>query len=94
MGILVRDSIASGTWPGEQEVVLSQKGDDGKARGIVIHPWNRRTHGWDSADVFVELGDIKKNGSRRKNGDTAVEIFNREDFVEALLAVFPELKRA
>lgn len=82
--------------PNEKQVVLG----DGNKNGtrIVIHPWTRS-----NPRVYIALGALKKNGkpklvSKRNGGDEdgnryEVSIFDRADFVEAILAVFPELQR-
>ena len=82
--------------PGEVSVTLGDKYER-----INIHPWDR---GADNVLVYVAVGDLKKSGFpvyRKKNKDNGHDgedyrsaVFPREDFIEALLAVFPELRRA
>ncbi|QDK01476.1 hypothetical protein SEA_LEEROYJENKINS_80 [Microbacterium phage LeeroyJenkins] len=62
-------------------------------RIVNIHPWNRGS----DHSVFVSVGTYENaergNPEGVENNDWNI-IVNREDFVEGLLAVFPELKRA
>ena len=88
-----------GFLPDEKQVVI---GEDvgGNWNRLAIHPWVRS-----SPKVYIALGALKKNGvpksgiSKGAGGDEEGQrydaiIVNREDFVEAIIAVFPELKRA
>lgn len=83
--------------PELEVVIASEVYADGSQQMIQIHPWTR-----ENPSVFVRLGYVDAEGydlqANKKNGKphewTQLEIFNREDFVEAILAVFPELKRA
>lgn len=63
--------------------------DSYKDTRIVIHPWNRQ-----NPEVYIAVGDLKKDGHPKKSEQYECVIINREDFVEGILAVFPELKRA
>lgn len=73
----------------EIEVVISNE----RTRRIRIHPWDRQ--GWEvPREVFIELGNLTKKGRGRADDEYQTAIFDRDDFVEGLLAVFPELTRA
>lgn len=96
-GIYVREAVTANHYePAESEVVISRGGGKDAESSIVIHPWDRG-----NPSVYVALGYFNKKGAwqRVKKGQEPGEwmenaIFNRSDFVEAILAVFPELKRA
>lgn len=93
MGIYINDAGNAGS--GEIQVVLHQPGE----RSIVIHPWVRYERGYSSdSSVFVAVGRLKKSGMEKYDKDDerydyTNAIFDREDFVESVLAVFPELQR-
>lgn len=74
--------------PYERSVVIGDR--DGR---IQIHPWDRG--GVYGAGVAVSLGRLNGNGDpKHSEGDDWMNgIFLREDFVEGLLAVLPELVR-
>lgn len=85
---------------GEQQVTISSGGGKDVEASIRIHPWQA---GWNRSrsEVYVAVGYFNKKGNwlRVKKSDHPYEwmqnaIFDREDFVEAILAVFPELQRA
>lgn len=73
----------------EQQVVLHQPGE----RSIHIHPWSAGPgiDGRPDSAVYVAVGRMKKSGEEKYDYINA--IFDRDDFVESILAVFPELKR-
>lgn len=76
--------------PGEKEFVLGEKG-----RRVVIHPWSPARGLRNDSSVAVTVGDLDKRG--KPEGDTDyydIAIVPRDEFVEGLLAVFPELRRA
>lgn len=93
LGIYINDAGPVGR--GEIQAVLHQPGD----RSIVIHPWIRRRFGnYPDSSVFVAIGALKKSGNEKYDEDDdrydyINAIFDREDFVESVLAVFPELQR-
>lgn len=72
--------------------------DNGFTNGLNIHPWHRGLNsGYEDHSVYVSVGWFK--GSEIAEDDKGLQeyqnvIVNRDDFVEAVLAVFPELKRA
>lgn len=73
--------------------------DNGFTNGLRIHPWHRYlNHPYEDHSVYVTTGWFGKDGEIHED-DEGIQsyqnvIVNREDFVEAILAVFPELKRA
>ena len=80
----------------ESQVTISGGSGKNAEASIEIHPWTR-----ENPAVYVAVGYFNKKGrwQRAKKGSQPDEwmqnaIFNREDFVEAILAVFPELERA
>lgn len=80
----------------EQQAVLHQPGD----RSIHIHPWSAGPgiDGRNDSAVYVAVGRLKKSGAEKYDEDDdrydyINAIFDRDDFVESILAVFPELKR-
>lgn len=80
----------------ESQVVIGDGDKDG--RRIVIHPWRKGVSDRNSSSVFVAAGTLTKKGFEKQNKDGEEDytnaIFDRDDFVEGLLAVFPELTRA
>lgn len=83
----------------ESEVVIADyKNDDGTRQIVRIHPWDRSKY---NKQVYVEVGYVDKSGYEapagkkygKPEGWTQAFIVERADFVEAILAVFPELKR-
>ena len=90
---------------GESSVFIADDhlGEEGDRNGVVIHPWDR-TSDWDKSrwrEVFVSVGyftDDKGEKEFQRSGDPQqfswAFIADREEFIEGLLAVFPELKRA
>ena len=72
--------------------------DNGFTNGLNIHPWHRYLNSeYEDHSVYVSVGWFNEN--EIAEDDKGIQeyqnvIVNREDFVEAILAVFPELKRA
>lgn len=100
MSIRVNDP-ARDHLPDEVSVVISDGAEGLKdpTSRIVIHPWSKGDppYGRNSSSVCVTLGYLRKDGSPKKDdveNPYEIGIFDREDFVEGLLAVFPELRRA
>lgn len=87
---------------GESEFELLDTGNEdnrGFTNGLRIHPWHRYlSTGYEDHSVYVSVGWFAPEGYKYTETDVDDEyqniIVNREDFVEAILAVFPELKRA
>jgi hypothetical protein len=84
----------------EQRVTISSGGGKDAEASIEIHPW-QAGQDRDRSEVYVAVGYFNKKGywRRAKKGREPEEwmqnaIFDREDFVQAILAVFPELQRA
>lgn len=88
---------------GERQVVFGDDDTDFNSERLVIHPWVRDHsaigHGV-QRQVYLALGKLSEEGYgiADENGDDSDGyynlILNREDFIEGILAVFPELKRA
>lgn len=76
------------TREGEKEFVLGSK-DWGR---VDIHVWDRRGEGG-RREVAITVGDLKKTGALREAGEYGITIVDRDEFVNGLLAVFPELIR-
>lgn len=70
--------------------------DKGFTNGLKIHPWHRYLSSeYEDHSVYVSTGWFHPEGfANEDDGQYQNVIVNREDFVEAILAVFPELKRA
>lgn len=89
----------TGHLAGETEVSFTDEeaAEDGSEEVLRIHPWHR-TYGNGDKDssVFVSLGWFNPDGTEPDDLENPHWniILNREDFVEGILAVFPELKRA
>lgn len=88
---------ASAILTDEKNVVISD-GDKSDPRSIVIHPWDRAEY-TTPREVYIGVGNMTDDGEAVLTEDGDSErleniIVNRDDFVEALLAVFPELTRA
>lgn len=98
MSIRVNDP-AMAHLPDEVSVVISDgtEGLEDPTSRIVIHPWAKGRWAYSrNRRVSVTLGYLRKDGSPKKDeADNPYEIgsFDREEFVEGLLAVFPELRR-
>lgn len=88
MSVQVNDPV-SAYFPDEKSVSVRA---DHRENTLHIHPWSEGTSHFDS-EVYVAVGLLKKNGDA-KGGKYENIIVDREDFVEAILAVFPELARA
>lgn len=77
----------------EKSVVVSADKND----RIIVHPWDR--FGWESPrEVFIAVGALTKTGDEKYEADDPRHgyqnvIVDRDDFVEAMLEVFPELER-
>lgn len=87
--------------PNEKTVQVLDSGnkdDDGFTNGLNIHPWHRGMNtGYEDNSVYVSVGWFK--GVEIAEDDQGIQeyqnvIVNRDDFVEAILEVLPELKRA
>lgn len=86
---------------GEKEFLILDDVEDEKGffNGVKVHPWDRpRRYYPNDRSVYVSTGWFGEHGEIAKDDEGIQEyhnvIVNREDFVEAILAVFPELKRA
>lgn len=85
----------------EKEFLIldGQPDQKGFLNGIRVHPWHRYV-GTKHEDhsVYVSVGwfGVNREIARDEDGKDEYQnvIVNREDFVGAILAVFPELKRA
>lgn len=79
--------------PGEKEFVLGEKGDR-----VTVHPWSPAAGLRNDSSVAVTVGDLNKQGNPKENGgdysNYEIVIVPRDKFVEGLLEVFPELRRA
>lgn len=86
---------------GESEFEIRQgnDSDDGGYLSLRVHPW-ARYHGPERTDrkVFISVGHYNADGSEwaDPSGGEPVwsTIVDREDFVEGILATFPELNLA
>lgn len=77
----------------EKSVTLDGNDND----RIYIHPWLSGVNGRDESEVCIAIGDqelLSRSGSMIDGSVRVITIVDREDFVEAILAVFPELARA
>lgn len=77
---------------GETEVEIHDPEPDDH-RIFRVHPWHRGT----DSSVYVSVGTYSGEDGGGVEGVEDNEwnmIVNRDDFVEAILAVLPELKRA
>lgn len=90
MAIVITDPAAPHL-PDEKQVSI--RDEDGY--GVIIHPWDRPGN-VDSRQVAIVAGSIDgfEDDTKDHTDVFNISIVNREDFVEALLAVLPELKRA
>lgn len=87
--------------PGESEFWITDERDRqaGEYDAVKIHPWSRYV-GTEDEDrsVYISVGEYDRRGETvdSASGDVSERniIVDREDFVFALLMVFPELKRA
>lgn len=74
----------------EKEFVLGKKGDR-----VNIHPWSPDGGFRNRSSVAITVGDLNKRGKPKGDTDNyEIVIVLREKFVEGLLEVFPELRRA
>lgn len=73
---------------GETRVTVDTDGGD-----VAIHPWRRVWEGETHADVYVEVNVLGDDGNVDDDLMANV-IVDREEFVTAILAAFPELVRA
>lgn len=95
MTIRVNDPAFS--WlPGEKSVTIR---DDDEKTGTSIHPWRRYDGrlGWNNR-VAISVGTMKKNGTSKYDDDDerdsfSIDVVEYDDFIEAILEVFPELTR-
>ena len=102
MSIEVTDheaSYGSGVEKSVEVLDTGNEDDKGFTNGLKIHPWHRYLDSsYEDHSVYVSVGWFAPEGYRCVETDVDDEyqnvIVNREDFVEAILAVFPELKRA
>lgn len=77
--------------PNEKSVTVDSDGDR-----VHIHPWLSGINDRADSSVAVSLGEadsLSLDGTV-VGDDWAIAIVNRSEFVEAVLAVFPELVRA
>ena len=94
MSIIVNDPAMSHLLD-EKSVTV---GDSGGR--VHIHPWNVGDilpfGVRENAQVYISIGDLTKSGDvkKGKHSKYRADIIDRADFVEAILAVFPELVRA
>lgn len=86
---------------GEKEFLIldDEPDENGFVNGVKVHPWDRpRSFCPNDRSVYVSTGWFGKDGEIYEDDEGTQSyqnvIVNREDFVEAILAVFPELKRA
>ena len=80
----------------EREFEIRQQSDEDFWTVIRVHPWDRVWPGDEAPDrsVFVSIADVRGDGSPVDPERSEFnEIVDREEFVEGLLAVFPELQR-
>lgn len=87
-----------GVLSGESEVILDDEYgemEDSSRQRIRIHPWKQGVADRSASEVFVQVGLLERNGAPTyETQDYENAIFDREEFVSAILAVFPELRRA
>lgn len=77
--------------PDEKSVTVG--GDYGDR--VYLHPWAAGIDGRVADEVMVTVGQLDEEGfPNGDNDDWGASLVDREDFVEAVLAVFPELVRA
>lgn len=74
-------------FPDEQTVIFTPS--TSKHSRLAIHPWSR-----DYPAVYIALGLMDKNAGPTKVDSFENIVIDREDFVQGILAVFPELTRA
>jgi hypothetical protein len=84
---------------GEREVtIVTDEDDNGNVQKLILHPWHRYRYTKDeNRSVAVTLGWFNSDGydvGEDKSEGYEITIVDRDDFVEALLAVLPEIKRA
>ena len=72
--------------------------DEGGYQAVRVHPWRRKYRdGEIDESVFVSVGNYLPNGEEDRLADEESVwniIVSKTEFVEGLLAVVPELKRA
>lgn len=86
----------------EATLVADYDPDEGTRQIIRIHPWDRELHSNPlnrDRSVYLSIGWVDESGEYLSDDDRTWihhqnSISNRDDFVAALLEVFPELKRA
>lgn len=71
---------------------------NGSYRAVIVHPWHRYKGSVDeSFEVFVSVGHYNEDGTEQYVEGQCEPVWNiivdREEFVEGLLASFPELTR-
>lgn len=82
-------------WNLYNEKSVTLDGYDGSR--IYIHPWLSGINRRPSSEVCITAGDddcVRRDGSTTGDEGWGIAIVNRSEFVEAILAVFPELVRA
>lgn len=92
--------------PDESQFVQTENYDEEGESGpdfayrIVVHPWERDYNnlqpGRVDREVFIAVGSLTPDGQQDiddGDGSYANIIVDRDEFVEGLLAVFPELTR-
>lgn len=93
MSILIRENPFD--LPGEVQAILSYIDGGDELIRLAIHPWERKYQEQTSREVSITLGSLGEDGAGLDDSDDwNIGIFDRDDFVEAILAVLPELKRA
>lgn len=77
--------------PDEKAVIVND--EDG--REVYLHPWDRPGN-FQPREVYIAVGQTGAalDDERDRTDEFESVIVNREDFIEAVLAVFPELRRA
>lgn len=101
MGVTVTKNVYGLTGESEFEIVADQD-DGGNIQKIRIHPWERKRRydnsGTPDREVFLSIGWYDNNDEviEEEDGSEIMEniIVDRDDFIEGILAVFPELRRA
>ena len=102
----VQDRVFGVRLPDESQFVQTegydQEGESGSygVYRIVVHPWVRDYSNFQPGrvdrEVFIAVGNLTPDGQQdidAEDGSYANIIVDRDEFVEGLLAVFPELTR-
>lgn len=97
MTITVNENL-SVLFPTEKSVTIRQSVQPKHNSAVHFHPWSEGVDGRAESEVYIAVGRLKKDGNGRYRKKDKYDPFhnaivNRDDFVEAVLAVFPELVR-